>query len=419
MVRFNLLSIGFTAAYLLELSFFLWMERLNRGHLQRVGNQVPTSFREFINTETLEEANAYHFENSRLFTIRKTTIDLTILVTILIGLIPMADSYSVNPENHYIWAGLVFFVSVVMVLFIMELPFDYYDTFIIEEKYGFNKSDLKTWATDNLKGGLLSIFFLICVMAPLLWTIGFSPNYWWLWGFIIVSVIQFVVVVIYPILIAPLFNKFEPLEDQDLAHKVETLVKSVGMKTGSIFKMDAGRRSTHSNAYFTGFGKIKRIVLFDTLIERHSHDEILAVLAHELGHFKLKHVWKLYAAGQFAMLALLYGTHLMLHWDLLFSTFRLQTSQSYIALFLISIFWLKSGFFLKPFSAGWSRYFEKQADAFAANLQQNPRSLALALKKMGAHNLSNLTPHPFYAWFYYSHPPLPERVALLEDQISR
>jgi STE24 endopeptidase len=419
MIELNALSLIFVSVYLFQFLFSLWLERLNRDHLQRAAGEVPAPFREFIDEATLARSNAYSVDRSHLSDLRKTTMGLTLLVIILMGLLPIEDSYSVNPENHYIWAGLVFFVSVGIVLFIMELPFDYYDTFIIEEKYGFNKSDLKTWAADNLKSELLSIIFLICVMAPLLWTIELSPNYWWLWGFIIVAVIQFVVMVIYPVLIAPLFNKFEPLEDQKLVYEVEELVKSVGMKTGGIFKMDAGRRSTHSNAYFTGFGKTKRIVLFDTLIERHSQDEILAVLAHELGHFKLKHVWKFYAVGQLVMLTGLYGTHLMLNWDLLYATFRLQTSQSYIALFLISIFWLKSGFFLKPFYAGWSRRFEKQADAFAAKLQQNPRSLALALKKMGAHNLSNLTPHPFYAWFYYSHPPLPERVALLEDQISR
>ena len=243
-----------------------------------------------------------------------------------------------------------------------------------------------------------------------------SPDYWWLWGFIIVAVIQFGVLLIYPVLIAPLFNKFEPLEDQDLVRGVEKLVKRVGMKTGGIFKMDAGRRSTHSNAYFTGFGKTKRIVLFDTLVDRHTRDEILAVLAHELGHFKLKHIWKSYAVSHFVMLAGFYGIHLMLNWDLLYSTFRLQPSQSYITLFLIGVFGLKSGFFLKPFYSVWSRHREKQADAFAARLQSNPQALALALKKMGAHNLSSLTPHPFYAWFYYTHPPLPERVALLEDQ---
>jgi len=419
MVRYNLLSVCFTAVYLLELVFFLWMEWLNNRHLERAANEVPARFREFIDEETLVRINAYSVDKSRFSALRKTAIGLTLLVIILTGLLPIADSYSISPEIHYIWAGLIFFVSVGILFFILELPFDYYVTFIIEERYGFNKSDLKTWAADNLKSEGLSIIFLICVMAPLLWAIKLSPNYWWLWGFIIVAAIQFVVVVIYPVLIAPLFNKFEPLEDQNLVHKVETLVKNVGMKTGGIFKMDAGRRSTHSNAYFTGFGKTKRIVLFDTLIERHSHDEILAVLAHELGHFKLKHVWKFFAAGQFAMLVGLYGTHLMLNWELLYRTFQVQPSQSYIALFLVSIFWFKSGFFLKPFYAGWSRHFEEQADAFAARLQQNPQPLALALKKMGAHNLSNLTPHPFYAWFYYSHPPLPERVASLEDQVCR
>ncbi|MGO9570825.1 MAG: M48 family metallopeptidase [Desulfomonilaceae bacterium] len=416
MVKLNALSLIFVVVYLFQFLFSLWLERLNRDHLQRSGNQVPTRFREFIDKETLARINTYSVVKSRLSDLRKAAMDIALLVIILTGILPMGDSYSVNPEVHYIWAGLIFFVSVGVLLFIIELPFEYYDTFIIEEKYGFNKSDLKTWAADNLKSALLSIVLLICVMAPLLWTIERSPNYWWLWGFIIVAVIQLGVVVIYPVLIAPLFNKFEPLEDRDLVHGVEELVKSVGMETGGIFKMDAGRRSTHSNAYFTGFGKTKRIVLFDTLVDRHTRDEILAVLAHELGHFKLKHIWKFYAAGQFAMLVGFYIFHFMLTWDLLYATFRVHPSQSYIALFLAGIFWLKSGFFLKPIYAGWSRRFEKQADAFAARLRENPQALASALKKMGAHNLSNLTPHPFYAWFYYSHPPLPERVASLEDQ---
>ncbi len=395
------------------------MELLNNRRLQRAGNQVPASFSGFIDSQTLVQANAYQLEKSRLSIGSKTTVNLTLLVIILAGLLPIADKCSINPEIHPVWAGLIFFVAVGLLFFVLELPFDYYNTFVIEEKYGFNKSDLKTWVVDNLKSELLSIVFLICIMAPLLWTIELSPDYWWLWGFIVVAMVQFVVMIVYPILIAPLFNKFEPLEDRELVRRVEELVKSVGMKTGGIFKMDAGRRSTHSNAYFTGFGKTKRIVLFDTLIDRHTQDEILAVLAHELGHFKLRHIWKFYAVGQVAMLAGFYVTHLMLQWDLLYSTFSLQPSQSYIALFVIGIFWLKIGYFLQPFSAGWSRRFEKDADAFAVKLQKNPQTLATTLKKMGAHNLSNLTPHPFYAWFYYSHPPLPERVASLEGQAGR
>lgn len=416
MIELNALSLIFTAVYLFQFVFSLWLERLNRDHMRRAGKQAPAPFREFIDEATLARINAYSVDKSRFSDFRKTVTDLALLIVILTGALSAVDSYSFNPQVHYIWAGLIFFVSVGFLFFIFGLPFDYYETFVIEEKYGFNKSDLKTWVADNLKSELLSIFFLICLMAPLLWTIELSPDYWWLWGFIIVGVIQFGVLLIYPVLIAPLFNKFEPLEDQDLVCEVEKLVKSVGMKTGGIFRMDAGRRSTHSNAYFTGLGKTKRIVLFDTLIDRHTRDEILAVLAHELGHFKLKHIWKSYAVSHFVTFAGFYGIHLMLNWDLLYSTFHLQHSQSYIALFLIGVLWLKCGFFLTPFYTGWSRRHEKQADAFAARLQSNPQALALALKKMGAHNLSSLTPHPFYAWFYYSHPPLSERVALLEDQ---
>ncbi len=415
-MKFNALSLIFVAVYLSQFLFSLWLERLNRNHLQRSGNEVPRPFEEVVDADTLARINAYSVDKSRLFEIRKITVDLTLLAIILTGVLPIADSYSLNPQFHYIWAGLVFFIAVGVLLFMLELPFDYYNTFVIEEKYGFNKSDFKTWTFDNLKGELLSVVFLVVVMAPLLWTIHLSPNYWWLWGFIIIASVQFIVVVIYPVLIAPLFNKFEPLEDRELVAAVEKLVKSVGMRSGGIFKMDAGRRSTHSNAYFTGFGKTKRIVLFDTLLERHTHDEILAVLAHELGHFKFKHIWRIYAVGQLAALVGLYVSHFMLKWELLYSTFGLNLSQSYIALFLIGIFWLKISFFVKPFYAATSRRFETQADAFAANLQENPQSLAAALKRIGAQNLSNLTPHPFYVWFYYSHPPLPERVALLEDR---
>jgi STE24 endopeptidase len=419
MVKLNALSLIFVGVYLFQLIFSIWLERVNRDHLQRAGNKAPMQFREFIDEETLTRINAYSLKKSHFSDLRKTTIDLVLLAIILSSLLPIADSHSIDPKLHYIWAGLVFFVSVDVLFIVLELPFDYYATFVIEQKYDFNKSDLKTWAADQLKGALLSIVLILGVMAPLLWTIHLSPDYWWLWGFIIVAVIQFVLVVIYPVLIAPLFNKFEPIEDQDLVRDVDNLLKRVGMKTGGIFKMDAGRRTAHSNAYFTGFGKSKRIVLFDTLIERHTRDEILAVLAHELGHFKLKHIWKSYAVSHPAMLAGFYLTHFMLNWDLLYSTFGLQPSESYIAIFFIGIFWLKSGFFLKPFYAALSRRFEREADDFATRLVKNSGHLALALKKMGAHNLSNLTPHPVYAWFYYSHPPLPERIALLEDQTCR
>jgi STE24 endopeptidase len=312
-------------------------------------------------------------------------------------------------------SGLGFFLTIAAMFFLMELPFDYYDTFVLEEKYGFNRSDLRTWITDNLKGAALSAILLVIILGPLLWTIKVSPKHWWLLGFSIVGSIQFLLTVLYPVIIAPLFNKFEPLQDEDLAKKVSGLVRETGMRSQGIFQMDAGRRSAHSNAYFTGFGKAKRIVLFDTLLGTHTHDEILGVLAHELGHFKLRHVMKMYMLGLGAMLTVFYATYLLLNWPSLYGAFGLIPGQYHVALFVIGVFGSKLLFFLRPAGAGISRRFERSADEFASKITKNPESLATALKKLGSHNLSNLNPHPFYVWFNYSHPPLLERVRYLDE----
>ena len=207
MIELNALSLIFTAVYLFQFVFSLWLERLNRDHMRSAGKQAPAPFREFIDEATLARINEYSADKSRFSDLRKTVTDLALLIVILTGTLSAVDSYSFNPQVHYIWAGLIFFVSVGILFFIFELPFDYYETFVIEEKYGFNKSNLKTWVADNLKSELLSIFFLICIMAPLLWTIELSPDYWWLWGFIIVAVIQFGVLLIYPVLIAPFIQQ--------------------------------------------------------------------------------------------------------------------------------------------------------------------------------------------------------------------
>jgi STE24 endopeptidase len=235
-----------------------------------------------------------------------------------------------------------------------------------------------------------------------------------LWGLLATSAIQFILVVLYPILIAPLFNKFEPLKDESLAEQVKHMAAQVGMKVDGIFQMDAGRRSTHSNAYFTGLGRTKRIVLFDTLLDTLSHDEILGVLAHELGHFKRRHIVKSYLTGQLIMLAAFYLTYLMMNWEPLYAAFGIPASQSYGLLLIVGIFWQRLGFFVKPLSMMLSRRFERQADAFAVSLRGSSGPLVTALKKMADHNLSNLFPHPLYVWAHYSHPPLVERINRME-----
>jgi STE24 endopeptidase len=252
-------------------------------------------------------------------------------------------------------------------------------------------------------------------LLPVLWTIRAFPNYWWFWAFLVVSLGRLCITVLYPILIAPLFNTFEPLKDRVLADKVEDLIERVDMKSKGIYQMDEGRRSSHSNAYFTGVGKTKRIVLFDTLLDSHDHDEILAVLAHELGHFTLKHIRTSLIIFIIATLVGLYVTDLVMRWNLFYLTFDIDPAKPYLALLIIGIFWQRAGYFLSPFSMALSRRFEREADAFAAKLLETPQPLVKALKGMAAHNLANLNPHPFYVWFNYSHPPLVERVRVLES----
>jgi STE24 endopeptidase len=414
-MKFDVVSCFFVTIYLLQLMFAIWMERLNRRHRLATGNEVPSAFQGYIDAEQLARINAYSAENSRLFVARKAFSDLLLLFLMVSGLLSVADFVRVTSDATFVLAGLSFFVVLGLVFFALELPFDYYHTFVIEEKYGFNRSDFKTWILDVLKSGSLSLFFLIILLGPLLWTIRVFPHTWWFWGFVAISIVQLLAVALYPVLIAPLFNKFEPLADAELAERVRRLAEQVGMKTSGIFQMDAGRRSTHSNAYFTGLGKTKRIVLFDTLLQAHTHEEILGVLAHEMGHFRLKHVLKSYLLSEAGLFVGLYLTYLLVNWDALYTTFGFDPAHSYLGLFVVGIFWQKAGFFLRPPFSALSRRFERQADAFAVDLLKRPEALAAALKKMAGHNLSNLTPHPFYVWFYYSHPPMIERVTRLEQ----
>ncbi len=394
--------------------FSLWLDQLNRRHLAEAGKEIPATFEGFIDKDSLSKINSYTIDHSRLFQTRKIISDILLLVFILSGFFLVLNDCGMHVVSGYVWPGVIFFLLFGSIFFVLDLPFDFYETFVIEEKYGFNKSDTKTWIIDNVKSGIISLVLLVAMLAPLLWIIQAFPSYWWFWGFAIVAVVQLVLVILYPIVIAPMFNKFEPLKDQVLADEVNALAKNLGMKTSGIFQMDAGRRSTHSNAYFTGLGKTKRVVLFDTLIQSHGHDEILSILAHEIGHYKLKHIMKSYIIAQLSMLAGFYLTFLILNWNSFYETFGFEASQSYIGLLIISIFGKRISFFLKPLYMSLSRKFEKQADEFAMNARPDPTPFILSLKKLTVDNLSNLNPHPLYVWFSYSHPPVLERINYLE-----
>lgn len=416
MVELNYISVGFVAVYSLQWAWVCWLEVLNLRHMERFGKTVPEGFEEYIDPEKLDKINGYAADNGRIQVRRKTVMDTILLGIILCGVLTWVDGLWSGHGLDPILAGVIFFCLLAILFFLLALPWDWYHTFVIEEKYGFNRSTLKLWLVDSMKALLISLAILAGLSGAVLWAIHSFPDWWWLLGFVIISLAQLCLTVLYPVLIAPIFNKFDPLGDELLAKRVEGLIRAVGMKSGGIFQMDAGRRSTHSNAYFAGLGKTKRVVLFDTLIETHTHDEILAVLAHELGHFKLRHVLKVYLISQAALLLGFYLAYLVMGWERFAGTFGFSSAQPHGVLLLIALLFQRAGFWIEPFIMALSRRFERTADAFASKLMGTPVPMITALKTIAGHNLANLTPHPLYVRFNYSHPPLPERIRLLEAQ---
>ena len=301
---------------------------------------------------------------------------------------------------------------------LIELPFDWYATFRVEQRHGFNRMTLRLWLTDMAKGAAVGAVIGLPLAALVLWIMGASGGLWWLWAWAAWVVFNLVLMVLYPTYIAPLFNKFEPLPDEALRQRVQALMQRCGFAAKGLFVMDGSKRSAHSNAYFTGLGAAKRVVFFDTLLQRLSVPEVEAVLAHELGHFKHKHVLKR-IVGIFALS--LVGLAL-LGWLAGQSGFytglgvapSLTAPNDALALILFTLALPPFTFFLGPVMAHLSRRDEFQADAYAC-AQADGRALASALLKLHEDNAATLTPDPVYVRFYYSHPPAGERLAALPN----
>ncbi len=411
----NPLLTVFLAVFILENLCVLGLGELNRRHLAAHGARVPEPFEGVIDAAKLEKITAYTLEGSRFGAIARIVSEIAVLVLLLSGFLPFLAEKISGRQLSLITGGLLFFAAPGFILWAVGLPFDYYDTFVIEEKYGFNRVTLKLWIADQIKSGLLTIVLSAILLSLVLWTIRISPEHWHLWGFLGVSVVQIALAGLYPVLIAPLFNKFTPVRDADLAAKIRELMEKGGITVKTILQMDAGQRSRHTNAYFTGLGKTKRIVLYDTLLESHPHEEILGILAHEAGHYKKKHVMKQIAAMEIAMLAGFYLAHLLLGWSALYRAFGFHTTPPWAGLFLLSIFGQKPGFFLKPLFMAISRRFEREADVFSVGLLGSAAPMIVSLKRLAADNLANLSPHPLYVRFNYSHPPILERIGVLES----
>ncbi len=311
--------------------------------------------------------------------------------------------------------GILFCFSVALSFSLLSLPTGLYSTFVIEERFGFNRTTLKLYLLDKLKGLLVSLV----IGAPFLFGVFYlmeeTGPYWWLWAFLFILAFEILMVILYPTLIAPLFNKFEPLKEGELRERILALAGKAGFKTSGIYTMDGSKRSTHSNAYFTGLGRAKRIVLFDTLVEQMTAGEGLAVLAHEIGHYKMKHIRKMLVIQGLVLFAGLYVLSFLVGYEPLFRAFGLGPS-SHSALVLFSLLSGPFTFYLAPVMNLLSRRHEYEADRFAVRTLEGGKAMEEALFNLTVKNLSNLTPHPWYSAYHYSHPSPAERIRAIRRE---
>lgn len=414
MIPLNVLLIVYLSILLLCLSIELTIEGLNKRHLKKYGDTVPAVFSAVIDEDEIKKTARYSAENMQLNRVHKLSGNILFILIILFGIIPrlaaLLSTWHVYP------AGLIFFGIIGLASLLFGLPFDFYHRFVLEDKYGFNTQTIGLWLMDWVKSVLLLFFFGTILITAILFLIQTSGKSWWFWAWFVFLSFQLLLTLIYPAFIAPLFNKFTPIEDIALKEKIEQLARNEAVELEAIMKMDASKRTRHTNAYLSGLGKAKRIVLFDSLLLSHSHDEILAVLSHEIGHLKKHHIKKRLVTVGIVTLALFYLASKIILWENLFTSFGFDFMTPYIGLFLVGIIWEPFGFFLAPLGNLFSRRFERQADDYALGAMKGGAALVLALKKMAKENLSNLYPHPAYVWFNYSHPPLLERIRHIENK---
>jgi STE24 endopeptidase len=380
---------------------------------------VPAAFAEKVSLAQHQKAADYTVAKLRLGLLATAFSSAVLLGWTLLGGLDALNGWlreTVQPSVGDLGYQLALLAAFALIGGLLDLPFDLYSTFRVEQRFGFNRMTLTLWLADAAKGLLLAVVLGGPLAAAVLWIMGSTGGLWWLWAWCAWTGFQLLMLVLYPTVIAPLFNKFQPLPDEALKRRVQALMQRCGFAAKGLFVMDGSRRSGHANAYFTGLGAAKRVVFFDTLLNRLTPGEVEAVLAHELGHFKHRHVQKrMVAIFGFSLAALaLLGWLSAQPWfyAALGVSPNLDAPNDALALLLFGLVLPVFGTFVTPLASRSSRRHEFQADAFAC-AQADGRDLARALLKLHEDNAGTLTPDPLYARFYYSHPPAAERLAAL------
>lgn len=409
-----LLTLAFVLALVTGLLLKYWLNTRQIRHVAQHRSQVPSAFTQTITLQAHQKAADYTIAKARL-----GLIDLALGAAVLIGWTLLGGLSWLN-QILMVWLGggmvqqLALLAAFVIVSGVIDLPVTLYRTFVLEERFGFNKMTAKLWLADFLKSSVIGALVGLPIAALILWMMNATGSFWWVWAWGVWMGLNLLMLLVYPTYIAPLFNKFSPLEDKALKDRVTALMARCGFAAKGLFVMDGSRRSAHANAYFTGFGASKRVVFYDTLLAKLSAQEVEAVLAHELGHFKHKHVIKRIVT-LFAMSLVGFA---LLGWLATQAWFftglgvlpNLSAANDALALLLFMLVVPVFSFFISPVMARSSRRHEFEADAYAM-AQTNGSDLATALLKLFQDNASTLTPDPVYVKFFYSHPPASERLA--------
>ena len=420
----TLWAVVFAAALLLGVLLKLYLSWRQARHVWQHRSQVPAAFARAITLQAHQKAADYTLAKARLGTAELAWSTVILLGwTLLGGLSALNALIGASPIAQ--WGPLAQQVALVaafaLIGAVLDLPLSWYSTFHLEERFGFNKMTRGLWLGDLLKSSLVGAVIGLPIVALILWLMGSTGALWWLWAWGAWMGFNLLILVLYPTVIAPLFNKFEPLQDEQLKARVNALMQRCGFSAKGLFVMDGSKRSAHANAYFTGFGAAKRVVFYDTLLKQLTPDEVDAVLAHELGHFRHKHIVQ--------RIAMLFGLSLGALWLLgwlsqqvwfysgLGVQVQLNAPNDALALLLFLMVVPVFSYFISPLSAHLSRRHEFQADAYAC-AQTSGSDLSSALLKLYKDNASTLTPDPVFARFYYSHPPASERLARMGSQAA-
>ncbi|MDR2437138.1 MAG: M48 family metallopeptidase [Endomicrobium sp.] len=388
-------------------------------NLKNISDVIPQEFEGFFDKEKYIKAQNYLKDTTKFAILSSTTRLVLQIIFILAGGFNYINSVALSFGLGTVLTGLVFAGILYLICQIVSLPFSAYSTFVIEEKFGFNKMNVKTFIADFVKSLVINGIIYAIIFSVIVWLFSNIKYYAWLYTFGAITVFEIFVIFIYPIVVMPLFNKYTPLEDGDLKKSVEEYTKKENFKMKGLFKMDNSKRSTKSNAFFTGFGKSRRIVLFDTLIQKHMVEELTSILAHEMGHFKLGHIIKQIVFSFASMGLMLFILSLFIKEPWLYKAFLMDTYPIYAGVIFFAFLYAPMSLVLSTISAYLSRKYEYEADAYAAKTYKHPQDMINALKKLSVDNLSNLYPHKLKVFLEYSHPPVLDRINAIKTILEK